>query len=401
MPRQMSTTKPSAPFRVAVLVETSAGPGRDMLQGIARWVRESGPWAIHLDPREQMFTPGWSPTWLKSWKGDGVIARLETAAMLEAVGALGLPVVDVLGETGQRGFPIVHVDDALIARAAADHLLERGFRTFGFVGIRNAGWSDRRARAFAEAVRGRECSCSQLLAQSHRSGGEWWDAFIEEAIEWLRSVEKPLGLMLASDHLGPPVTQACRLAGVPVPEDVAIVGVNNDEPLCQICDPPLSSVDANHEEVGYRAAGLLHRLMSREQGVASKLLLGPRRVVARQSSDISAVADPVVALALSMIREQACSGLQVGDIATYVNVSRSVLQRRFRAVMGRSVHEEIIRVQIHKAQELLRHSQLSLRSIAEKAGFKHQEYMGAVFKTRLGVTPGEFRKSSQEHARSR
>jgi LacI family transcriptional regulator len=188
------------------------------------------------------------------------------------------------------------------------------------------------------------------------------------------------------------VTQACRQAGVAVPEEVAIVGVDNDDPLCAICDPPLSSVCPNHEEVGYQAAALLHRMMCGEAAPAQPMMIAPRAVMARQSSEVSAIEDSVVSFALSMIRENACNGLQVRDVAEHVPVSRSVLQRRFRSVLGRSVHEEIVRVQLRKAQELLRETDLPLRVIAEKAGFNHQEYMGAVFKSRLSVTPGQYRR---------
>jgi LacI family transcriptional regulator len=217
----------------------------------------------------------------------------------------------------------------------------------------------------------------------------------------MRYHPKPLGLMLCYDAIGPAVTQACRQVGVAVPEEVAIIGVDNDDPLCAICDPPLSSVCPNHEEVGYQAAAMLDRMRNGER-VAAKtdLLIEPRTVVVRQSTSISAIEDPVISAALKMIREHACSGLQVADVAEGVPVSRSVLQRRFQAALGRSVHDEIVRVQMGKAQELLKDSDLPVRTIAEKAGFKHPEYMAAVFKMRLGMTPGSYRRKHQRAAAS-
>src|SRR5262249_30803091 len=158
------------------------------------------------------------------------------------------------------------------------------------------------------------------------------------------------------------------------------------------CDPPLSSVCPNHEEVGYQAAAILDRMMRGEKVSTEPLLIQPRTVVVRQSSNIEAIHDPVVSSALTMIREPACNGLQVRDVADRLPVSRSVLQRRFQAVLGRSVHEEIVRAQLNKAQELLRETDLPVRTIAEKAGFNHSEYMAAVFKTRVGATPGQYRR---------
>src|SRR3954471_7824458 len=381
--------------RVGLLVETQVGPGRDSLRGIARYVRESGPWALHLEARPQIFIEGWEPKWMQKWKGQGIIARLDTRSTLAAVKRTGVPAVDVLGDMKDRPFPVVHVDDTAVARLAAEHLLERGFRNFGFVAHANERWSDNRLDAFANAVGEHGYECNVLQADDLHEIPEAWDTFIENAAEWIQAQPKPLGLMLCNDGVGPMITQACRQAGIAVPEEVAIVGVDNDEPICAICDPPLTSVDANHEEVGYQAAALLDRMMQGETASKEPLLLKPRNVVVRQSSAVSAIEDPIVSLAMSMIREHACNGLQARDVADRSPVSRSVLQRRFRAILGRSVHEEIVRVQLRKAEELLRDTDLALRTVAEKAGFKHQEYMGAVFKSRLGMTPGQYRKRYQ------
>lgn len=387
----------STPPRVAVLVETQIGPGRDILRGIARYVRESGPWALHLESRAEQFVEGWTPTWLRDWKGNGIIARFETLSIVSAVRHAGVPAVDVLGDARQRPFPLVHVDDTAIAQLAAEHLLERGFRQFGFVHRLNEPWSEKRLSAFTRVVGAQGCEC-RIFEVAGLELPEAWDEFIDRAEQWIREQPKPLGLMLCADPFGPPLTQACRQAGVAVPEEVAMIGVDNDEPLCTICDPPLTSVNPNHEEVGYQAASLLDRMMNGGGAPAESTLIKPRAVEIRQSTDVSAIEDPIVSSAMSMIRELACAGLQVSDVAARVPVSRSVLQRRFRAVLGRSVHEEIVRVQLRKAQELLCETDLPLRTVTEKAGFKHQEYMGAVFKARLGITPGQYRKRCQEQA---
>ena len=391
MPSEERNTSHFVP-RVGLLVETQVGPGRDILRGIARYVRESGPWALHLEARPQIFQEGWEPKWMNKWKGQGIIARFDTRSMLAAVKRLDVPAVDVLGDMKDRPFPVVHVDDVAVARMGAEHLLERGFRNFGFVAHRNERWSDNRMAAFSRLVGEHGYKCAVLEADDLQELPEAWDQFIENAAAWIQAQPKPLGLMLSNDTVGPMITQACRQAGIAVPEEVAIVGVDNDEPICAICDPPLTSVDANHEEVGYLAAALLDRMMQGEAPPSEPVLLKPRSVVVRQSSAVSAIEDPIVSLAMSMIREHACNGLQARDVADRSPVSRSVLQRRFRAVLGRSVHEEIVRVQLRKAEELLRDTELALRTVAEKAGFKHQEYMGTVFKSRLNMTPGQYRK---------
>jgi LacI family transcriptional regulator len=391
---QPSREPPSQP-RVGLLIASQVGAGRDILTGIARYVRENSPWALHLELRTQLFVQGWAPKWLERWQGQGIIARFETQHMMHAVERANVPAVDVLGILPNCPFPRVLVDDNAISVVAAEHLLQRGFRQFGFVARPDQSWSDRRMQAFQRAVAKHGHECVVLPAGDRDALPETWDQFIDDAAAWIKKQPKPFGLMLCYDRFGPPMLQACRRAGVTVPEEVAIIGVDNEEVICALCDPPLASVAANHDHVGYQAAALLHRLMNGEPCSTEPIYVQPRGVVVRQSSDIAAVEDPVVSTALSIIREQSCNGLQVKDVVERVPLSHSVLQKRFRAALGRSVHEEIVRVQLAKAQELLRETSLPIRTVAERAGFKHQEYMGAVFRARLNVTPRQFRRRHQ------
>jgi LacI family transcriptional regulator len=391
-----STKKnPRSPPRVALLAEMGAGSGRDILCGIARYLRESGPWALHHEPRMLQFVEGWAPKWLENWQGDGIIGRFRTKSIIEAVKHAGVPAVDVLGSGSNCPFPLVQPDNSAVGRMAAEHLIERGFHQFAFVGPPSVPWADQRREAFQAAVSQHGFECSELPLHFDDLQ-ESWDDFVDQTAEWLRQHRSPLGLMVCWDTMGPPVTQACRQAGLAVPEEVAIVGVDNDAPICSICDPPLTSICPNHNEVGYQAAALLDRMMAGESAPKARIFVPPRTIVVRQSSDVSAIEDPIITMALRMIREHACNGLQVSEIAEQMPVSRSVLQRRFQAVMGRSVHDEIFRVQMRKAEELLRETDLPIGVIAKKAGFNHQEYMGAVFKSHAGMTPREFRRQSQK-----
>jgi LacI family transcriptional regulator len=222
-----------------------------------------------------------------------------------------------------------------------------------------------------------------------------WEHRQDALAEWLTGLPKPCGILVASDQLGPHLLEACRRAGVAVPDEVAVVGVDNDETMCDVCNPPLSSVDADHQLVGYRAAELLDTLM--QGGKAPSLLtyLEPRGVVVRKSSDVLATGDRLVAAALCLIRERACTGLSAQDVVAAIPVSRSVLQRRFRQETGRSIQEEIIRTRMNRARQLLAETELPLVEVAERAGFNHQEYLGATFKAQLGKTPLEYRREAR------
>lgn len=376
---------------VALIVETSLGAGREILRGIAQYVREHGPWSIYHEPRNLEDSV---PAWLHRWQGDGIIARLENDRISRAVAESRLPSVDVLGTAPHPKIPLVHVSDAGLARLAAEHLLERGFRQFGYCGIERANWSLQREEAFVRIVGEAGCRCAVYhlpwLSRTDRS----WEAEQERLARWVRQLPKPAGVMVCHDPRGQRVLEACRRAGVAVPEEVAVIGVDNDEPVCEVSDPPLSSVIPDFRGIGYQAAALLDRLMHGQAAPDGPLYLAPQGVAPRQSTDVLAMDDRDVAEAVRFIRQHACEPLAVDDVAEHVSLSRSVLKRRFRAVLGRSVHEEIVRMRIKRAQELLSQTDMPIRLIAERTGFHHQEYLGVVFKARTGRTPGDYRRRS-------
>ena len=244
--------------RVALIVETSLAPGREILRGVARFVREKGPWSIAHEPRslEQSV-----PRWLRRWRGEGIIARVSDQKLARAIAAAGVPTVDVLGVIDGLPFPLVHVDDEAIGRLGAEHLLDIGFRRFGFFGIEGENWSHRRSEAFARRVQAAGCSCLTFTMSRQTARQERWEDSERELAAWLAALPKPAGLMIASDQLGPHTLEACRAAGVVVPDDLGVIGVDNDGPLCEVSDPPLSSVWPDHRRVGYEAAQLLSQLM--------------------------------------------------------------------------------------------------------------------------------------------
>lgn len=388
-PSTASRRPPRRP-RVALLVETSLASGRDILRGIAKYAREVRTWSLFHEPRGLEES---APRWLADWKGDGIIARVQNPQLAEAVRRTGLPVVDVLAVIEDAGFPIVHVDDAAIGRMAGQHLHERGFRHFGFYGIADENWSTRRRDALRGFLAERKLRLHVLEAARHEAAEPTLDEREDRLAKWILGLPKAVGIVVCSDQRGAELLEACRRAKVHVPDEVAVVGVDNDEPLCEVSQPPLSSVWPDHFHVGYRAAALLDRLMHGQPAPAEPELVPPREVIARLSSDALAIADVNVAKALRFIREHGCEDISVDQVVRCSGLSRSVLQRRFRAVLGTTVHAEILNVRLTHACHLLAETDLTLIDIAERAGFKHQEYMGAVFKSKLQKTPGAYRKA--------
>jgi LacI family transcriptional regulator len=377
--------------RVALLVETSLAPGREILQGIARYARAHGSWSTFIEPRR---LDDAAPDWLATWGGDGIIARVQDRRIADAVRVACVPVVDVLGVV--PGLPLVHTDDDRIAALAADHLVERGFRHFAFLGLAGENWSQRRRDAFRRSVAPHARSCA--LRDTTRVGSGPWDDHVADLSRWLAQLPKPAGLMVCSDQCGPAVLEACRRAAIDVPGQLAVIGVDDDEPLCEATDPGLTSVWPDHGQVGYAAAELLDRLMSGHAAPPAPIFVPPSGVVTRGSTDVLAVDDREVAAAVRIIRDHACDprGLTIDDVATRVSVSRSALQSRFRRATGRTVHDEILRTRLARAQSLLSGTDLPLAAVAERAGFRHREYLGAVFRKKIGSTPAQYRRAHQQ-----
>lgn len=382
-------TRHAAP-QVALLVETSLGSGRDILRGIGRYIGERGPWSIYHEPGGLEAAV---PDWVRRWDGDGIIARLNDRRAVRMVKQSGRPVVDVLGVTGDPSVPLVHVDDRAVAEVAAGHLLGLGLQHFAYCGMAGINWSERRAVRFAEVIGEAGHGCAMFIWPAGKTAGPAWKRSQRSLADWLRGLPKPVGIMVCSDLRGVAVLDACRREGIAVPEQAAVIGVDDDDALCAVCDPPLTSVKPNHGELGYRAARLLDRLMRGQGWDGQPDLVQPAGVTARRSTETLAVDDQAVLKALNAIRNHACEGISVDEVARIAGVSRSVLQRRFRRVLGRSVHEELVSCRLRRAMKLLAETTLPVAEIAEVAGFNHAEYLGVVFKERTGRTPAAYRRT--------
>jgi LacI family transcriptional regulator len=382
--------------RVLLMIETSSAYGRELLRGINRYVTEHVPWSLMLEQRELMAEP---PQWLPKWDGDGIISRWTTPALAETFRAMRTPVVDLTDVYGNLSLPHIWTNHVTIGMLAARHLLERGFRHFGYCGYSNHDWSHRRQQGFMDALREAGRQCAVLASPWDPAQAPNWDEQQETIGRWLRALPKPLGVMACNDMRGQHVLDACRRYDLAVPEEVAVIGVDNDELLCSLCDPPLTSVVPNPERIGYDAAALLEALMQGERVGRTAQFVEPIGVVTRQSTDVLAIDQPNVVTALRYIREHACDGIGVADVLQQVPLTRSVLERLFRRYVGRSPQEEIRQVQLKRARQLLAETELSLAQIAPLAGYRHPEYMSVVFKRLAGETPGQYRRRSNPAAR--
>jgi LacI family transcriptional regulator len=309
-----------------------------------------------------------------------------------------VPVVDLSDIHPSFGVPRIESDHRAIGYAAVDHLIERGFTQFGFCGFSDQAWSGRRREGFIDRLAERGHTCKIFESPWPEVQSHPWEHEQAEIGQWLRSLPRPVGIMACNDTRGQHVLDACQREDLAVPEEVAVIGVDDDAVLCNICQPPLSSVVPNAERIGFEAAALLDRMMKGEKPPTEPTVILPLGVTTRQSSDVLAIDDAIVAAAVRFIRERACQGCGMKDLLRHVPMSRSLLERRFRRYLGRSPQAEIRAVQLKRVKQLLTESDLSLDHIAPLAGYSHPEYMSVVFKRETGQTPGQYRSLSNSAA---
>ena len=385
--------------RVALLIETARGYGRQLLRGIVRYARLHGPWSFYITPGDfEQALPE-----MQQWGGTGIIARITTPELARAILESGLPTIGLdLSATemglrrAQSRFGEIHPDPVRAANLAADHLFERGFRRFAFVGLTGRIWSTQRQEAFTSRIRREGCDCSVYEPRRGARNREWGREQ-EIMAGWLLTLPKPIGLYACNDDRGRQVLEAALAAGVQVPDEVAVIGMDNDELLCELCDPPLSSVALNAERAGYEAAAMLDQMMKGRLVEPRQLVVEPLWVVTRRSTDVLAMEDRHVAGALRFIRENVARPIQVADVLKAAPLSRRALEMRFRRAVGRSIHEEIHRLRLERAKRLLGETDMPVEKVAESAGFGGASYLSGVFRKKFGMTPIRYRT----HVRAR
>jgi LacI family transcriptional regulator len=381
------------PRKVALLIETSNAYARGLLRGVVGYIREHERWSLYLSEHNRGDK---APAWLSDWKGHGIITRIENPSIAAALRDLKIPMVDMSAARLIPSLPWFETDDGAIAHLAAEHLLERGFTTFAYAGDNRFNWSNWRCEHFENCIRaaGHEC----FVYRKSKKFAPDEELQVDDLANWIRSLPKPVGVMACYDFRGQQVLDACRRIDVAVPDEVAVVSVDNDELLCELADPPLTSVIPNTYRTGYEAAELLSQMMDGRTIKGEAHLIPPIGVQTRQSTDVLAIHDRNIARAVHYIRKNACSGINVQQVIKAVPQSRRLLEKRFKQLIGRTPHQEIVRVQLDRVKDLLTQTDLPLEEIAERVGFKHVEYLSVAFKREIGIPPSRFRAVNRPRA---
>ncbi len=365
---------------------------RKVVSGVMKFAHQRGDWNVYLP--ESHSSSSLESMLVGRW--DGVIVGFDDPHGPDLL-RLSVPLVGVGGGYGwfrpDMQIPYVGTDNTAVAQLAADHLLQRGFVHFAYCGYNPTpvnGCSHKREEAFREAISRAGHACTVHNAPDTAS--ETWEKLLGELARWLTGLPRPLGVMTANDSRALQIMEACRMAGLRVPEDVAVVGVDNEEAVCPFTDPPLTSVDQGAQQTGYEAAALLDQWMDGETVAPGKRSVSPVGIVARGSTEILAVDDSDVAAALRFIHEHACEQIGLDDVSKAVGSTTATLQRRFKAVLKRTVHHEIQRVRLERAKRLLVSTDWPFQKIARQAGFCSAQHMSTRVRQATGQTPRQYRQ---------
>jgi len=383
--------------KVILLIESSRLSGRDMLAGIGKYTQLYGPWQFYRRPPVYIkLDHNLDIKKLKKWKPDGIITR--DTEDIEALLSLNIPAV--ISKVLNKDLPscyVLEVDSVSAGKLQIEHLLDRGFSNFAFCGFDNMPWSQTNCETVQRILAKAGFGLKLYQQPSNKSQRSWENEQLFIA-EWLKTLPKPVGLIACNDIRGQQVIEAARIAGLRVPEQIAVIGADNDETICNLTDPPLSSVSLDYAKAGFQMAEVLDKLMKGRYVDQKDIVVKAHAVVARQSTNTMAIEDAVIAQAMHFIKKFSRNYMKVTDVCDAVSISRRSLERRFRNVLGRSVTDEIKRWRCQSIEQMLLETDLSIAKIAIELGHPDAKHIARYFKTVKGLTPGKYRQQNQKRS---
>lgn len=375
-------------LRIAMLVDTSTTWGRSIILGVKTYGLKHGRWEIFVEARgldEQLRVPA-------GWRGNGVIARISGSAMARQLKALQFPVVNVSGiEVPEADFPQVVTDLQASGELAARHFLERGFRHFGYFSLTGLSYVAEHQKSFAAAVIRGGGNLNAFEVKPGVGAEPDWRLDLAELGRWLKSLPKPVAVLCWNASSAREIDLACHEAGLLIPEEVSILSQADDEVLCETAIVPISGISVAGERIGHQAAELLDGLIHGRPAPARRTQIAPLGIVTRQSTNTLAIQDPTLVKAMSFLRQNANRPIRVGELARHAGVSRRLLEHRFMEVLHRSPAEEVRRVHLERARQLLVQTDFPMPQVAELSGLGSQAYFSYLFRRSHDLSPMAYR----------
>lgn len=379
----------NSPKRVAICLEMEWGHKRHLetYAGVHKYAGKAGWDCVIIPSAVRVLKPkaGVVPF-------DGVLGRI-TEPLAQAARKIKVPAVNVWLNSSAKNVSSVLADFKTSGKMAAQHLVGRGFRRFGYMGFLREKDSRLQLQGFREILKPLEFRFTTYRFQRTGLGGEGlgWERFLEGLEKWAKSWEPPVGVLVSNDLYCRHLIETCRAKGFQVPQDVAIVGTSNEPAICTSPYPALTSIDLDFELIGFRAAAKLDEMMNGKDASETVEYSPPKGLIPRQSTDVLAAEDPIVANALRFISENGQERIQVKDVVSAVSITRRTLERKFRDSLDRSIADEIARLRIERAKRLLVETENSCKALAVDLGFRNADHLYKVFSRVEGITPSQYR----------
>lgn len=386
-----------SPHRIALLFNANKVYDRQVIAGIGHYLKSTRVvWDLFLEEDFRCRTLG-----IQHWRGDGIIADFDDPTVEEALAHLSIPVVAIGGSYADdsrypANIPYVATDNAKLVRVAYDHLIEQGLQRFAFYGLPPSPgnrWAQEREDAFLRMIAADGLEGSVYRGSPTSAGG--WGRSQEDMVAWVRSLPKPIGVVAVTDARARQLLQACVVADVPIPEQIAVVGIDND-PMAQLLSRiPLTSVIQGAEEMGRMAAQVLHQMLHGGDCSSTRVLVPPVGLSVQASSQHEPLRSPYVMRAKHYIRQYACLGIKTEQVADYVGISRTLLEEHFKRELKQTVHQAILEHKLEMARSMLVDNSIPLADVAVRCGFTSLQYMYAVFRREFNCTPRQFLGSAR------
>jgi LacI family transcriptional regulator len=380
-------------IKIVLVSDFSEEYNKNLLRGITRYSKDHGPWTFCKMPTYYRETLGIDGIlkWAREWEADGIIGQFYNGEEVEKFTEAKIPVIAQDFKERFTDIPNITGDYHATGELGAEYFLKKGFKNFAFYGFGNIVWSRERAEGFEERVNAAGFDVHYYEHKDSR-GIDLWYYKPSALSDWLKSLPKPIALMACDDNQGHHITEAARHAGIRIPDELAVLGVDNDEMVCDLSDPPLSSIELDSEKSGYEAARLMEQMIQEKVCYADDITVKATQVVTRHSTDIFASKDKYIVSALKYIHGNLDKNLKVDQVLKEVPLSRRSLEKRFIMTTGYPVYEYIYNQRIEKFTQKLLETDMTIFEIALDLGLSDSKNIARQFKQIKGVTPMEYRK---------
>jgi len=378
--------------RIILLTDFSEEYAKLLLKGIAKYSKEHEPWVMCKMPLSYRDLHGIEGVlqWALKWKADAIIAQFYPTDNVKVFRDNGIIAIAQDFKTRFTEIPNITGDHHLAGKIGANYFIQKGFKNFAFYGFKGIVWSQERCNGFKEELIKHGLDKNYFEYQNIDFKDLWYYE-PEPLMTWLKRLPKPVAIMACDDNQGHHITQLCRQYGIKIPEEISILGVDNDEPICTLSDPPLSSLNQAVEKGGYDAAELIHKFMQQPGSKLGNVIVKPTHIITRQSTDIYATEDTYIAIVLKYIHQNTDKKININDLARLVPLSRRLLETRFKEVTEQPIYSYILNLRIEKFAQQLLESDIPIIEIAMDMGFFDYKNISRQFKRVKGCTPSDYR----------